>query len=254
MKAKATHITADVNGNVYFLEDEQAELFRRALPGIYFIPAGKNGITGAGDGSAEAQMTRIDPGSNTAQFSGITLDAAGNIYVASQSDSNGGAFNGDLMIPNISGSPVGVNASSFNFNAATFITPVTEHRSCRYRSSGISLDTDGNQRVDASRDRWRIPGTMNVVLWQMGGANVGTSPVGTAGTPGTVYFNFSQSVTLGSLAFSQPGTGSDFMASSTNPLGRPGGDAPAASVHRREDILGVHHLPLLCVGECTQPG
>ena len=67
---------------------------------------------------------------------------------------------------------------------------------------------------------------MNVVLWQMGAASAGVSPVGTTGTPGTVFFNFSQSVTPGSFVFSQPGTGSDFVASTTNPIADPAATTP----------------------------
>ena len=216
LKARATHITADVNGNVYFLEDEGDPASSRAT-GIFFIPAGKSGIIGAGDGSAEAQLARIDGTSNMAQFSGISLDPAGNIYVTSQSDSNGGAFNGDLMIPNTTGSPIGVTASSFNFNAAVMITPVQT-------SAPLAIDSRGYLWIPTGTGGWTppgslpYPGTMNVVLWQMGSASAGSSPVGTAGTPGILYYSFSQTVTPGGFAFSQPGTGSDFTASQTNPI------------------------------------
>ncbi len=219
LKAKASHVTADVNGNIYFLEDEGSPATSR-VTGVFFIPVGKSGISGAGDGSAEAQISRIDPVSNTAQFSGITLDSAGNIYLSSQSDSNGGAFNGTLLVPNVSGSPVGVNATSFNYNNAVFLTPVQS-------SDPVAIDPRGYLWIPTSTSGWTppgslpYPGTNNVVLWQLGAANVGTSPVGTAGTPGTVFFNFSQSVTPGSFVFSQPGAGSDFVASATNPLADP---------------------------------
>jgi sugar lactone lactonase YvrE len=224
LKARATHITADINGNVYFLEDEGSSASAR-VTGIFFIPVGTSGISGAGDGSAEAQLQRIDPASNMDQFSGITLDAAGNIYVSSQADSNGGAFNGDLMIPNTSGTPVGVNVGSFNFNAATFITPVQS-------SSTLAIDPRGYLWIPTSTSGWTppgslpYPGTDNVVLWQPGSASVGTSPVGTAGAPGTVFFNFSQTVTPASIAIAQPGTGSDFVASSTNPIADPAATTP----------------------------
>ena len=226
LKARATHIAADVNGNIYFLEDEGSEASDR-VTGIFFIPAGKSGISGAGDGSAEAQIARIDPSSNKEQFSGITLDAAGNIYVTSQMDSNGGAFNGDLMIPNTSGSPLGVSVSSFDFNKATFITPVQS-------SAPLAIDPRGYLWIPTSTSGWTppgstpYPGTDNVVLWQTGAANVGTSPVGTAGMPGTVFFNFSEAVTPGSLVFSQPGMGSDFVASATNPIADPAATTPQA--------------------------
>ena len=216
LKSKAAHLTADVNGNIYFLEDEGSPASSR-ITGIFFIPAGKSGIAGAGDGSAEAQIARIDPTANMAQFDGISLDAAGNIYVTSQSDANGGAFNGDLMIPNTSGSPVGVTAASFNYNAATFLAPVQT-------SAPLAIDPRGYLWIPTGTGGWTppgslpYPGTMNVVLWQMGSASAGTSPVGTAGTPGISFYNFSQTVTPGSFVYSQPGTGSDFVASQTNPL------------------------------------
>jgi hypothetical protein len=224
LKARATHITADTNGNVYFVEDEGSPATSR-VTGIFFIPAGKSGISGAGDGSAEAQISRIDPTSNNAQFSGITLDAAGNLYLSSQSDSNGGAFNGTLLVPNVSGSPVGVNATSFNYNNAVFLTPVQA-------SSTLAIDPRGYLWIPTSTSGWTppgslaYPGTNNVVLWQLGAANAGTAPVGTAGTPGTVFFNFSQTVTPGSIVFSQPGAGSDFVASSTNPIADPAATTP----------------------------
>ncbi|MGI4829988.1 MAG: Ig-like domain repeat protein [Janthinobacterium lividum] len=224
LKAKAAHLAADANGNIYFLEDEGVAASSR-VTGVFFIPAGTTGISGAGDGSAEAQIARIDPATNTAQFSGITLDSAGNIYLSSQSDSNGGAFNGDLMVPNTSGSPTGVTAASFNFDAATFITPVQS-------SAPLAIDKRGYLWIPTSTSGWTppgstaYPGTHNVVLWQPGAANVGTSPVGTAGTPGTVFFNFSQLVTPGSLVFSQPGSGSDFVASATNPIADPAATTP----------------------------
>ena len=219
LKSKAAHITSDVNGNIYFLEDEGVAATSR-VTGIFFIPAGKTGIIGAGDGSAEAQIARIDPPTNTAQFSGITLDPAGNIYVSSQSDSNGGAFNGVLMIPNITGSPTGVTSTSFNYSNANFLAPVQS-------GAPTAVDTRGYLWIPTSTGGWTppgsvvSPGTNNVVLWQMGAANVGKSPVGTVGAPSTVYFNFSQVVTPSSFILAQPGGGSDFVASSTNPIADP---------------------------------
>jgi hypothetical protein len=224
LKAKAAHITTDVNGNIYFLEDNGVAPSSR-ITGVFFLPAGKSGIQGAGDGSAEAQISRIDPTSNIDQFGGVTLDAAGNIYLSSQSDSNGGAFNGTLMVPNTSGSPTGVSVSSFNYNQATFLTPVQS-------SAPLAIDPRGYFWIPTSTSGWTppgslaYPGTNNVVLWQMGSASAGTSKVGTAGAPGTVFFNFSQAVTPGSIVFAQPGSGSDFVASVTNPIADPNATTP----------------------------
>ncbi len=216
LKAKAARITTDVNGNIYFVEDDGGGA-TSYVKGIFFIPAGKSGVTGAGDGSAESQLSRIDPTSNAAQFSGLALDAAGNIYLDSQVDNVGGAFSGVLMVPNISGSPIGVSATSFNYSAAVYLAPVTS-------SATLAIDPRGYLWIPTSTGGWTppgslvSPGTKNVVLWQMGAANAGSSPVGTVGTPTTVYYNFSTLVTPGTFTLSQPGSGSDFVASTTNPI------------------------------------
>ena len=223
LKSKAAHIAADVNGNIYFLEDNGVSASSR-VTGVFFIPSGKTGITGAGDGTAEAQISRLDPSTSTAQYSGITLDKAGNIYLTSQSDSNGGAFNGDLMVPNVSGSPVGVGVTSFDFNKATFLAPVQS-------SAPLAVDPRGYLWIPTSTSGWNppgstaYPGTNNVVLWAMGSANLGASPVGKASPAGTVFFNFSSAVTPGKLVFSEPGGGSDFVAA-TNPIADPNATTP----------------------------
>ena len=215
LKARAVRIAADVNGNIYFVEDNQTTPSGRAN-GIYFIPAGTSGIVGAGDGSAEAQFARIDPSSSTQNYDGITLDAAGNIYLSNEVDTDGGAYNGTLLIPNVSGSPVGVTASSFNFSKSTLITPVQS-------ASSIAIDQRGFFWIPTATPGWTppgslvYPGTANVVLWAPGSTNVGTSPVGTAGPAGTVFYTFSSAVTPGSLVFTEPGMGSDFTPAA-NPI------------------------------------
>ncbi len=252
LKARATHIAADVNGNIYFIEDEGTTADSR-VTGVFFIPAGKSGIIGAGDGTAEAQVSRIDPATNKDQFSGISLDAAGNIYLTSQSDSNGGAFNGDIMVPNTSGSPIGVNVSSFDFNSATFLTPVQS-------SAPLAVDPRGYLWIPTGTGGWTppgslvYPGTKNVVLWQMGTANVGASPVGTAGTPTTVYFNFSQAVTPGSFVFSQPGASSDFVVSTTNPIADPTATTPQLPCTAGKQYLAQSSCPFFVALDAHLPG
>jgi Bacterial Ig-like domain (group 3) len=93
------------------------------------------------------------------------------------------------------------------------------------QSSGpLAIDPRGYFWIPTSTNGWTppgslpYPGTNNVVLWQIGSANVGASPVGTPGAPGTVFFNFSQAITPAKIVFSQPGTGSDFVPSATNPI------------------------------------
>ena len=252
LKAKAARITADANGNIYFLEDEGVSATSR-VTGIFFIPAGKSGISGAGDGSAEAQISRIDSSTNTSQYSGITLDAAGNIYLDSQSDSNGGTFNGVLKIPNVSGSPVGVNATSFNYNQATYLAPVQS-------GATLAIDPRGYLWIPTNTSGWypngstAYPGTNNVVLWQMGTANLGASPVGTASTPGTVFFNFSTVTTPGSIVFSQPGAGSDFVASTTNPIADPNATTPQLPCTAGKQYTSLSTCPYFVSLNARLPG
>ncbi len=238
LKAKAFRIAADVNGNIYFVEDNGATPVQRAS-GLFFIPAGTTGIAGAGDGSAEAQLARIDPNTSTQDYDGITLDAAGNIYLSNQTDTTGGGtFNGTLMIPNISGSPVGVTAASFDYDQATLITPVQS-------SAGVAFDPRGYLWIPTGTSGWTppgslvYPGTANVVLWAPGSTNLGPSPVGTAGPTGTVFFTFSSTTTAGNIVFSQPGTGSDFVPEATNPIAD-----PTAAVPQTACTPGKQYLPL----------
>jgi len=252
LKQKATRITTDVNGNIYFLEDDENGT-TSYVHGIFFIPAGTSGITGAGDGSAEAKLIRLDPTTNTAQFDGIALDAAGNIYLDSQSDSNGGAFNGVLMIPNSSGSPVGVSATSFNYSNATYLAPVPS-------SATLGIDQRGYLWIPTYGGGWNppgstvYPGTKNVVLWQLGAASAGTSPVGTAGTPGTVFFNFSSPVTPGSFALAQPGGGTDFVVSSTNPIADPTATTPQLPCTPGTQYVALASCPLWVALNAHLPG
>lgn len=227
LAAKVMPMDVDVNGNLYFIENPYVVAADRST-GVYFIPASayKSCLASAEAGSStpttpcisgtESSLQRIDPG-NTEKFNGITHDAAGNIYLGEADDSYGGTTNGLLEVPNESGSPIGVTAASFNFEAAEYLapSPVNANPAIDYRGFiWLPTGTSGNWSPNGSS---AIPGTGNFVLWQLGAANLGSSPVGTASTPGAVFFNFSGSVTPASIALSQPGGGGEFVASSTNP-------------------------------------
>lgn len=217
LEARAAKIASDVNGNVYFVEDP---FTTTRAPGVYFIPKGTSGIAGAGDGSAEKQLQRLDPVGYGNKFNGITLDAAGNLYFTSQVDTDGGTLNGELMIPNTSGSPVGVSATSFNFSQATYIAPVVS-------GAALAIDPRGFLWIPTAQGGWTpngstvYPGTLNVVLWALGTANLGATPVGAVGPTGTVFFDFNAPVTPGSLVYSQPGKTAPFVTQTVNPIADP---------------------------------
>jgi hypothetical protein len=175
----------------------------------------------------ETSLARIDPG-NTEKFNGMTLDAAGNVYVADASDSYGGTRNGILMIPNESGSPVGVTATSFNFEDAEYIASAPSNANPTIDPRGfiwIPTGTSGNWSPNGDGP---LPGTGNLILWAMGTANLGATPVGTPSTPASiVFYSFSGSVTPSSIGFSQPGGGTDFSAVTTDPYPPNAGNTPA---------------------------
>ncbi|HTV09013.1 MAG TPA: Ig-like domain repeat protein [Candidatus Aquilonibacter sp.] len=237
LTAKVMPMDVDVNGNLYFIENPYVGSANRAT-GIFFIPATayasclaamKAGTSTPDTGcisGPESALQRIDPG-NTEKFNGITHDAAGNIYVGDATDSYGGTRSGLLMIPNESGSPVGVTATSFNFEDAMYLAPVAVNANPAIDYRGffwLPTGTSGNWSPAGSG---QIAGTGNFVLWQPGTLNLGSTPIGTTGTPNTIFYTFSGTVTPGSIVLTQPGGGSDFIPSTTNPYPPSAGTTPA---------------------------
>lgn len=227
----------DVNGNLYFIENPYESPADR-VTGIFFIPGStiKSCMAASAAGSTspttpcisgnETALQRIDPG-NTEKFNGLTHDAAGNIYVGDASDGYGGTRSGLLMIPNTSGSPIGVTASSFDFGAASYLSPVAVNANPAIDYRGFIWLPTGTASNWSPGGSGPIAGTGNFVLWDLGTANLGTTPVGTPSSTGVVFYSFSGDVTPSSLSFSQPGGGTDFSAVATNPNPPASGTSPA---------------------------
>jgi sugar lactone lactonase YvrE len=236
LAAKVMPMDVDVNGNLYFIENPYVGAANRAT-GIFFIPAtayascvaamkaGTSTPDTACIAGPESSLQRIDPG-NSEKFNGITHDVAGNIYVGDATDSYGGTRSGLLMIPNESGSPVGVTATSFNFEDAMYLSPVAVNANPAIDYRGfiwLPTGTSGNYSPSGSG---QIAGTGNFVLWQPGTMNLASTPIGTTGTPNTIFYTFSGTVTPGSIVLTQAGGGSDFIASTTNPYPPAAGTTP----------------------------
>ena len=237
LTAKVMPMDVDVNGNLYFIENPYVTSSNRAT-GIFFVPASAYAscVTAMKAGTStpdtacisgnESSLQRIDPG-NSEKFNGITHDAAGNIYVGDASDSYSGTRNGLLMIPNESGSPIGVTATSFNFEHAEYLAPTAVNANPAIDYRGFIWLPTGTVNNWSPAGSGQIPGTGNFVVWQPGAANLGSTPVGTTGTPGVVFFTFSGTVTPSGVALTQPNGGGDFVASTTNPYPPPNGTTPA---------------------------
>jgi hypothetical protein len=236
LKDKVMPMAVDVNGNLYFIENPYDPPSSR-VTGVFMIPAsaytacmaasaaGTTDPTVPCISGTEGSLQRIDPG-NTEKFNGITLDAAGNVYVGDASDGYGGTRAGLIMIPNESGSPVGVTASSFNFNDAEYVDPIVTQANPTIDPRGFVWQPTGTASLQSPPGSGTIPGTGNLVLYQLGTDNLGATPVGTPSATGVVFYAFSSSVTPSSIGFAQAG-GSQFSAVATNPYPPTSGTAPA---------------------------
>ncbi len=237
LTAKVMPMDVDVNGNLYFIENPYVTSANRTT-GVFFVSAsayascvaamkaGTSTPDTACISGGESSLSRIDPG-NSEKFNGITHDAAGNIYVGDATDSYSGTRNGLLMIPNESGSPIGVTATSFNFQHAEYLAPTAINANPAIDYRGFIWLPTGTVNNWSPNGSGQIPGTGNFVVWQPGTANLGSTSVGTAGTPGVVFFTFSGPVTPGGIGLTQPNGGGDFVASTTNPFPPPNGTTPA---------------------------
>jgi hypothetical protein len=174
LKADQGKLAIDVNGNIYFTENRAVKNTAR-VNGIFFIPAGTTGLTGTGDGDVEATLQRIDAPTNTIVYGGVTLDAAGNLYLASENNPTyDETFNGVWMIPNECGSPSKVTSPScLNFNHISLLAPVGSN-------NAIAIDPRGYLWIP-SYDDWTpngsgpYPGEWAIVVWAPGSLNLGVS-------------------------------------------------------------------------------
>lgn len=111
LTAEAAKMTVDHAGNVYFIEDCW-EARTSVAVGLWMIPAGTSGTVGE-----TSPVVRIDPPALGYNFKGVTVDAAGDLYLSSTLDT-GGTSGGDgnanmlLMVPNESGSPATADRKS----------------------------------------------------------------------------------------------------------------------------------------------
>jgi hypothetical protein len=224
MKTGGSIIAVDHAGNLFFLESVYSPTSTR-ITGIREIPASTSlPLVGDATGSLELSLTRIDSASAGFNFKGMTFDAAGNLYLSSENDGNnyGGQVNLVLMVPN-EGTPTSPNLV---WNDAVEVAPVEAGFPVAIDPRGYIWIPNGN-----SGSNWAPTGSLStpctavntagcttsgVILWAPGSANLGASPVGTAGTTQTVFYSFSQPTTPGSFAFAQPGS-KNFIAIATNP-------------------------------------
>jgi hypothetical protein len=270
LKDTANRIAVDANGNLYFIE-APSDVGSKRVQGIFFVPASvykgkdcgyetspaaaqKGCIIGDGQGAAEASssMQRLDPASNPEKYDGVTVDATGNLFITDESDSYGGSINGVYMLPNESGNPIGVTAASFNWSNLRFISPVNSNAS-------LAVDPRGFLWIPTNTTGWSpsgenaVAGTDNFVLWAMGSANMGASPVGTVGPTNTVYYSFTSTVTPASIGFVK-GDGADFTLVTTDPNPAINANPPAAPCATGKAYAALSSCPVWMALNSTLPG
>ncbi len=223
LTAEAAKLTVDHAGNVYFIEDPW-EARTSVAVGLWMIPAGAAPNT-VGEVSP---VVRIDPPTDAYEFKGVDVDAAGDLLLSSEIDTGGtsggdGNFDGVLMVPNESGSPTTATATSLNWSNAVMLSPVTA-------TAQVAVDPRGILWIPTSTSGWApvnskegtppvFPGTLSYVIYNLGSANLGTSPITTAGATASVYFTFNSTVMPAKIVFVQDGqSSSDFSVVTTNPV------------------------------------
>jgi sugar lactone lactonase YvrE len=225
-------IAVDANGNIYFVEYHGVKNTARDT-GIWFIPAGQNGLVGVG-----SPIVRIDAGqansSSPIVYAGVTLDANGDLWLTSENNSNyDETVAGSWEIPNTCG-PTGVTASNvtkcLNWNNISMVTPVDGNQP-------LSIDSRGYLWIPSYQNSFPPntsnapypgpgggPGIYAVLVWAPGVLNLnltpsGPTPTGAQGSAGILYYTFNSAFTPGGFQFSSaPGTVSPFGTTQTNPL------------------------------------
>ena len=133
-----------------------------------FIPTGTTALSGDGKGSIEATLTRVTP--NSPNVKGVSVDAAGNVYV---SDGNDGVY----LVPLVSGVPTPANAVLLTTAAA----------------QGNAVPGSGWRCFVRTREG--VTGVSDVAKIYLNAANLGMVAVGgTSATPGTVVYSFNATV------------------------------------------------------------
>ncbi len=178
LSGRARVLSIDNAGNIFIWEDN-------GIPAVIEVPAGTTGLTTDLEANQpkgtvlpnppllDVQPTIVDPVSGKtvpllSSISGMTVDAAGNLYVG---DSSAGVF----MVPNQNG--------TLNPAAWVMITPTP---------------ADGQISIDQTNDTLFIPtgsnwnGIIDIAKVSLGNIELGSSKVGTQSTnPTTVYLSYS---------------------------------------------------------------
>ncbi|MGA7340040.1 MAG: Ig-like domain repeat protein [Terracidiphilus sp.] len=254
------HMAVDAVGNIYFVEGHAINATNGVRPagttGIWFVPAGVTGITGS-NGSAEAQLQangwRVDnlqeSSTSPVVYAGVTLDAAGNLYMTSEVNSGyAETFAGVWEIPNVCG-PSKVTAANVNTcmedSDIELLAPISANQP-------LAIDSRGYFWIPTYQ-QYAPPGEANqigvysIVVFAPGVLNLnystpplgGASPTGTASPAGNLYVSFNGTYQPSAFQFSSAsGSAPEFALTLTNPLPNPSASTPTVPCNSTTGNVG----------------
>jgi len=221
----ASNIAVDHAGNLFFIENAYGSASTK-VNGIREIvgassPSFKTVVASGAAGTAESGFPRIDSGFDG--IKGLTFDAWGNLYFSSSNNqSYGGTVDGVFMIPN-EGTPTSPNlvwADTVRVSpVGSGFPPLVDPRGYLWiptGEGGNNWAAAGTNGAPCSTKDVAECTASGVVLWALGSANIGASPVGTAGTPQSVFYSFSKP-TQGSFNLTGPGAANFAPAENPSP-------------------------------------
>jgi hypothetical protein len=267
------HMAIDAVGNIYFVEGHAISATGGVRPagttGIWFIPANSPPIRGT-NGSAEAQLQangwRVDNNQESSTspvvYAGVTLDAAGNLYMTSEVNSGyAETFAGVWEIPNVCGTtPIsGSNLNScMNDSAIELLAPISSNQPLAIDSRGYFW-IPTYQQYAPSGEANEI-GVYSIVVFAPGVLNLnystppigGPTPTGTASPAGNLYVSFNGTYTPSAFQFSNAtGTASQFGLTLTNPLPNTSATTPTVPCNSTAGnvggVFGTYSLTNSCL-------
>jgi len=268
------HMAIDAVGNIYFVEGHAISATNGVRPagttGIWFIPAGTPPIRGT-NGNAEAQLQangwRVDNNQESSTspvvYAGVTLDAAGNLYMTSEVNSGyAETFSGVWEIPNVCGTtPItGANLNTcMNDSDIELLAPISSNQPLAIDSRGYFW-IPTYQQYAPSGEGSQI-GVYSIAVFAPGVLNLnystppigGPSPTGTASPAGNLYVSFNGTYTPSGFQFSNAtGTASSqFGLTLTNPLPNPQATSPTVPCNSTAGnvggVFGTYSLTNSCL-------
>ena len=253
------HMAVDAVGNIYFVEGHAINATNGVRPpgttGIWFVPAGVTGITGSA-GTAEQTLQnngwRVDnlqeSSTSPVVYAGVTLDAAGNLYMTSEVNSGyAETFAGVWEIPNVCGkSPSASNVNTcMDDSDIELLAPISANQPLAIDSRGY-LWIPTYQQYAPSGEGNQI-GVYSIVVFAPGVLNLnystppigGASPTGTAGPAGNLYVSFNGTYQPSAFKFSSAtGNASEFGLTPTNPLPNPSATTPTVPCNSTTGNVG----------------